>query len=53
MNWAQFKDPDSHMCLAGAVVASWSLTQEVAGLSPLAIMTNIFVTEFTEFSENI
>ena len=30
MNWAQLKDPVSHMCLAGAVVASWSLTQEVA-----------------------
>ena len=28
-----FKDPVSHMCLAGAVVASWSLAQEVAGLS--------------------
>ena len=39
------KDPVSYMCLAGAVVASWSLTQEVAGL------TNIFVTEFAEFSE--
>ena len=34
MNWTQFKDPVSHMCLAGAVVASWSLTQEVAGSSP-------------------
>ena len=22
MNWAQFKDPDSHMCLSGTVVAS-------------------------------
>ena len=22
MNWAQIKDPVSHMCLAGAVVAS-------------------------------
>ena len=32
MNWAQFKDPVSHMCLAGTVVASWSLTQDVAGL---------------------
>ena len=39
MNWTQFKDPVSHVCvcvcvcvcLAGAVVASWSLTQEVAG----------------------
>ena len=39
------KDPVSYMCLAGAVVASWSLTQEVAGL------INIFVTEFAEFSE--
>ena len=23
MNWAQFKDPVSHVCLAGTVVASW------------------------------
>ena len=29
----QFKDPVSHMCLAGAVVASLSLTQEVAHLT--------------------
>ena len=48
MNWTQFKDPVSHMCLAGAVVASWSLTEEVAGSSPFAVMTNIFVTEFSE-----
>ena len=41
MNWAQFKDPVSHMCLTGAVVASWSLTQEVAGLSHFSVMTNI------------
>ena len=39
-------DPVSHMCLAGAVVASWSLTQEMAGFNPLTVMTNIFVTEF-------
>ena len=39
------------MCLAGAVVASWSLTQEVTDLSSL--MTNIFRIEFAEFSENI
>ena len=31
MNWAQFKGPVSHMCCVGAVVACWSLTQEVAG----------------------
>ena len=34
MNWTQFKDPVSHMCLAGTAVASWSLTQKVAGSSP-------------------
>ena len=32
------------MCLAGAVVACWSHTQEVAGTR--LVMTNIFVTEF-------
>ena len=31
MNWSQFKDPVSDLCLAGTVVASWPLTQEVAG----------------------
>ena len=51
MNWAQFKDPVSYMCLAGTVVAYWSLTQEVAGSSPFTVKTNIFVTEFAEFNE--
>ena len=40
------------MCLAGAVVASWSLKQEVAGLSHFTVMTNIFVTGFAEFTEH-
>ena len=51
MNWPQFIDPVSHMCLAGTVVASLSLTQEVTGLSTFTVMTNIFMTEFAEFSE--
>ena len=51
MNRSQFKDPVSHMCLAGTVAASWFLTQEVAGSSPFTVMTNIFVSEFSEFSE--
>ena len=51
MNWAQFKDPASHMYLAGTVVASWSLTQEPTGSSTFD--DNIFVTEFSEFGENI
>ena len=53
MNWNQFKDPVSHMCLAGTVVASLSLMQEVTGSSPFAVMTNTFVTEFAELSEMI
>ena len=36
------------MCLASAVVASWSLTQEVAGFT---VIVNIFATEFADFSE--
>ena len=39
------------MCFAGAVVASWSLTQEMAGLN--LFNDKYFVTEFAEFSENI
>ena len=41
------------MCLAGTVVASWSLTQEVAGSNPFTVMTGIFVIELAEFSENV
>ena len=40
------------MCLAGTVVASWSLTQRggrEARLSPFTVMTNIFFTEFSKF----
>ena len=40
MNWAQFKDPVSHMCLADTLVASWSLTQEVTGSSLLLLSLN-------------
>ena len=43
MNWAHIiKIPVSHMCLAGAVIASWSLTQEMTGSSHFTVMTNIF-----------
>ena len=53
MNWAQFKDAVSHLYLAGTPVAYLSLTQEMEGSSPFAVMTNIIVTKFTEFRENI
>ena len=52
MNWAQFKDPVSYMCLAGAVVASWPLTHEITGSSPFTVMTNI-LNFATELSKNI
>ena len=42
MNWAQFKDPTLFGVFAGTVVASWSFTQEVAGLSPFTVMTNFY-----------
>ena len=41
MNWAQFKDPVSHICLDGTVVVSWSFTQEVAGLSPFNTVLSV------------
>ena len=42
MNCTQFQDPVSHMYLAGTVVASRSLPQEVAGSSHFTVITNIF-----------
>ena len=50
MNWDQFEDPISHMPLAGAMVASLSPTQEVASSNSFTVMTNILVTEFSEFN---
>ena len=41
MNWAQFKDPVSHMCLSGAEVACWFVAQEVVGLNT-HFLQNIF-----------
>ena len=55
MNWAEFKDPVPHMCLVGAVVASWSLVHKrwLGGkFDPFTVMTNI-VIKFAEFSETI
>ena len=44
------------MCLAGTVVASWSLTQEVAGSIPFTVMMNILslnsVNSMKTFREN-
>ena len=41
MNLGECKDPVSHVCIAGDVVASWSLTQEVVGSSLVTVMANI------------
>ena len=46
MNWAKFKDPVSHMCLAGAVVACWSLTQELQ--VRIILLCINFVSQFSE-----
>ena len=35
------------MCY-GTVVASWSLTLEITGMNPFAVMANSLVTEFNE-----
>ena len=51
MNWAQFKDPVSHMCLPDTVVAYLPPTEEVGGSSSFTVMANSFVTEFSKFSE--
>ena len=38
----KFKDPVSYVCLACAVVVSWSLTQEMAGSNPFTLIPNSF-----------
>ena len=53
MNWSQFKDPVSHMCLAGTVVVPWSLTQELAGSNPFTVRTIILsLNSVKTFREN-
>ena len=42
IDWGQLKDPVSHMCLSGVMVALQSLTQEVASSNHYTVMTNIF-----------
>ena len=34
MHWGHFEDPVSDLCVAGAMVASWSLTLEAADSKP-------------------
>ena len=53
MNLAQFKDPVSQMCLAGVVVGSWPLIEEVARSNPFTVITNIFVTGIFRENSNI
>ena len=43
MNWTLCKDAVADMCLTGVVVEFWSLIQEVAGLNPFTVMTNILL----------
>ena len=50
---SQFKDPAFYTCLAGTFVAYFSLAQEVTCMNPFTVMTNIFVTELTEFNKKV
>ena len=50
MNRAEFKDLVSDLCNAGIVVATWSLTQEVAGSSPFYCNDKYFIV-LSELSE--
>ena len=55
--FSEFRESDEslkHESDCGSVVvASYSLTQEVACLSHFTAVTHVFVTEFAKFSENI
>ena len=53
MNWIHYKDLLCYLCLCGLVVSSLSLTQEILGSNPTILIFYFFVTEFSEFSENI
>ena len=47
MNWVQFKDLVSYVCLVGCVVISWSLTEEVVGsMKPVRKISIVFVYLF-------
>ena len=48
MSRAQFKDPVSHMLVCGSILVSYTRGGWVAGLYSFTVMTNIFVTEFSE-----
>ena len=52
MNWAQFKDPVSHVSCwrCGSMVVSYTRGGWVTGSNPFNVI-NFFVTEFTKFSE--
>ena len=52
MNCPQMKDPVSHMCLAGAVVASWSLIQDVAGSRPFNDKYLLLLNSVKTFRKN-
>ena len=50
INWAQFKDPLCYLHLAGTVVESWSLTQEVAGSNNFFKKYTIFLSQLSWYS---
>ena len=53
MNWGQFKDPLWYQCLPCTVIASLSLTQEVAGLNTAILLTLHFYRQGNFFSLSV
>ena len=57
MNWVQYKGLLCYLCLRGLAVSYLSLTQEILGSNLTMLIFYFilffFVTEFSEFSENI
>ena len=53
MNWGQFENYVSRMCLASAVVGRWSLTQQMTGSNSFTVVTNNLFIGFSEFNESI
>ena len=52
MNWGQSKDPLCYLCLAGSMVTSWSLSQEVANSNSSFNYKYFFAHSVKLFREN-
>ena len=51
MNWAEFKGSLCYLCLPGALVSSWTLTQEIA--SSNSMFCKKYVSNCTDSTDSI